>query len=108
MALSIVRKSWCLLYYSCPVDWTIEPKRYVIKNIIPIRLTLSAIAKGFAVDEIAGYLDMKWIEFYLIEVGCEFDLCVNKVGLYGMIKLLSVNITNGDRVKIYRSITAKE
>lgn len=40
---------------------------------------------------------------------CEdVDLSVNKVGLYGFIKPLSEVLSDGDRIEIYRPVTAKE
>ena len=44
----------------------------------------------------------------LLEQCDEVDLAVNKVGLYGVIKLLSEVLSDGDRIEIYRPITAKE
>ena len=44
----------------------------------------------------------------LLEQCDEVDLAVNKVGLYGMIKPLSEVLSDGDRIEIYRPITAKE
>ena len=36
-----------------------------------VHIDLSAIAKGFAVDEIAGYLDRQQLDNYLVEIGGE-------------------------------------
>ena len=58
----------------------IDSQRFVIKKKIPIRLNLSAIAKGFAVDKIAEHLDQKGIDAYLIEVGGELRFKGNKPG----------------------------
>ena len=44
----------------------------------------------------------------LLEQCKDVDLGVNKVGLYGMIKPLSETLTDGDRIEIYRPVTAKE
>lgn len=44
----------------------------------------------------------------LLEQCDDIDLSENKVGLYGMIKPLSETLAEGDRVEIYRPITAKE
>ena len=43
----------------------------------------------------------------LLEQCSEVDLAKNKFGLYGMIKPLSETLTDGDRVEIYRPVTAK-
>lgn len=56
----------------------IKSESGVIKKKMPVRLNLSAIAKGFAVDKIADYLDKKGIESYLIEVGGELRFKGNK------------------------------
>lgn len=41
------------------------------KRDVPINLNLSALAKGFAVDRAANYLDIQGYESYLVEVGGE-------------------------------------
>jgi len=46
----------------------------MIKKRMPIRINLSAIAKGYAVDKIAEHFDDKGIKSYLIEVGGELRL----------------------------------
>lgn len=56
----------------------IDKQRGAIKKIIPIRLNLSAIAKGFSVDKIAEYLDKKGVDDYLVEVGGELRFKGNK------------------------------
>jgi len=58
----------------------IDAKRGAIKKIKPIRLNLSAIAKGFAVDKIAKHLGKSGIDAYLIEVGGELRLKGDKSG----------------------------
>ncbi len=45
--------------------------RYLIKNNSQIMLNLSAIAKGWAVDEIALLLDKKGYSDYMVEIGGE-------------------------------------
>ena len=52
----------------------IDPERHAIKKGIPIRINLSAIAKGYAVDKIAEYFNNQSINSYLIEVGGELRL----------------------------------
>jgi putative ubiquitin-RnfH superfamily antitoxin RatB of RatAB toxin-antitoxin module len=44
----------------------------------------------------------------LLEQCDDVDLGRNKVGLYGVIKPLSEILTEGDRIEIYRPVTAKE
>lgn len=44
----------------------------------------------------------------LLEQCDEVDLGVNKVGLYGVIKPLTETLEDGDRIEIYRPVTAKE
>lgn len=56
----------------------VDIQRGAIKKKIPIRLNLSAIAKGFAVDKIAEHLDKKGFAAYLIEVGGELRFKGNK------------------------------
>lgn len=50
---------------------TVDVKRKAIKKDIPLKINLSAIAKGFAVDKIARHLDSNSINTYLVEVGGE-------------------------------------
>jgi len=45
-----------------------------IKKLAPRQLDLSAVAKGYAVDKIAEYLDLKGVDNYLVEVGGEMRL----------------------------------
>lgn len=56
----------------------IDSQRSAIKKNKPIRLNLSAIAKGFAVDKITEHLDKKGIDSYLVEVGGELRFKGNK------------------------------
>ena len=56
----------------------IDVQRGAIKKKIPIRVNLSAIAKGFAVDKIAEYLNKQGFSAYLIEVGGELRFKGNK------------------------------
>lgn len=44
----------------------------------------------------------------LLEQCDEVDLLINKVGLFGMIKPLTEQLADGDRIEIYRPVTAKE
>ena len=44
----------------------------------------------------------------LLEQCDEIDFSVNKAGLYGLVKPLSETLNDGDRVEIYRPVTAKE
>jgi putative ubiquitin-RnfH superfamily antitoxin RatB of RatAB toxin-antitoxin module len=37
----------------------------------------------------------------------EIDLAVNKVGIHGVIKPLTATLSDGDRIEIYRPVTAK-
>lgn len=48
-----------------------EPKQYV---------DLSAIAKGYAVDEVAGYLDSEGVSAFLVEIGGEVSVQGRKPG----------------------------
>lgn len=43
----------------------------LIKNIPELSIDLSAIAKGFAVDQVAAYLETRTIQHYMIEIGGE-------------------------------------
>jgi len=43
----------------------------------------------------------------LLEKCAEIDLSINKVGIHGLIKPLSEKLNDGDRIEIYRPITAK-
>jgi len=56
----------------------IDHDKGMIKKRMPIRINLSAIAKGYAVDKIAEHFDTKGIKAYLIEVGGELRLKGNK------------------------------
>lgn len=50
----------------------LQQDRPALKKMIPnVYLDLSAIAKGYAVDIVAEYLDSKSIENYLVEIGGE-------------------------------------
>lgn len=44
----------------------------------------------------------------LLEQCDEVDLAENKVGLFGMIKSLTETLSDGDRIEVYRPITAEE
>jgi len=44
----------------------------------------------------------------LLEQCADVDLSKNKVGLYGIIKPLTETLNDGDRIEIYRAVTAKE
>ena len=46
-------------------------RKSILKTVPDIYVDLSAIAKGFAVDKIAAYLDNNKIEHYLVEIGGE-------------------------------------
>lgn len=52
----------------------VDPERRAVKKKIPVKINLSAIAKGFAVDKIAEYFNERSISSYLIEVGGELRL----------------------------------
>jgi len=56
----------------------VDTQRGAIKKKTPVRINLSAIAKGFAVDKIAEHLDKKGYAAYLIEVGGELRFKGNK------------------------------
>lgn len=43
----------------------------------------------------------------ILEQCDDIDLGMNKVGLYGAIKPLAEKLTDGDRIEIYRPVTAK-
>jgi len=43
----------------------------------------------------------------ILDKANDIDLAINKVGVFGMVKPLSEILTDGDRVEIYRPITAK-
>lgn len=43
----------------------------------------------------------------ILEKCKDIDLTLNKVGLYGVIKPLTETLSHGDRIEIYRPITAK-
>ena len=81
----------------------IDKPRKAIKKQIPVRLNLSAIAKGFAVDKIAEYLDEKGIGSYLIEVGGELRLKGYKPG--GMRWTIAVETPSTGQRQPYRLIT---
>ncbi|MBN3859317.1 FAD:protein FMN transferase [Neisseriaceae bacterium PsAf] len=49
----------------------IDGRYYLLKEKPEVYLDLSSIAKGFAVDEVAQYLDQQSIKNYLIEIGGE-------------------------------------
>lgn len=49
----------------------IDHARGMIRKRMPVRIDLSAIAKGYAVDKIAEHFNSKGIKSYLIEVGGE-------------------------------------
>jgi len=44
----------------------------------------------------------------LLEQCDDVDLAKNKVGLFGMIKSLTETLSDGDRIEVYRPITAQE
>jgi thiamine biosynthesis lipoprotein len=44
---------------------------YALKKLAAVYVDLSAIAKGFAVDQVADYLEQVQIENYMVEVGGE-------------------------------------
>ena len=52
----------------------IDHDRGMVIKRMPVRIDLSAIAKGYAVDKIAEHFDNKGIKAYLIEVGGEIRL----------------------------------
>ncbi len=41
------------------------------KDVASLQIDLSAIAKGFAVDKVAEFIDQAGFENYLVEIGCE-------------------------------------
>lgn len=49
----------------------IDAEKRQVRKTAPITLDLSAVAKGYAVDRVADYLDGQGIEHYFIEVGGE-------------------------------------
>ncbi len=48
-----------------------EGAPYALKKLRPVYVDLSAIAKGFAVDQVAEYLETLQIDNYMVEVGGE-------------------------------------
>ena len=52
----------------------VDPKQSRVRKLLPRQIDLSAIAKGYAVDAIAEYLDSEQISAYLVEVGGEMRL----------------------------------
>ncbi len=60
------------LAHSGPDKLEIDPSRGAVRKIDPeLQLDLSAIAKGFAVDAVAGVLARAGIEDFLVEIGGE-------------------------------------
>ena len=49
----------------------IDVDKQQLRKTKPISVNLSAIAKGFGVDKIAGYLETNGVENYLVEIGGE-------------------------------------
>ena len=43
----------------------------------------------------------------ILDKGEDIDLGINKVGIHGLIKPLSEILSDGDRIEIYRPVTAK-
>lgn len=56
----------------------LDNRQHRIRKTSPRRLDLSAIAKGYATDMVAEYLDRKGIKAYLVEIGGEVRLKGNK------------------------------
>lgn len=50
---------------------TLLPDTSEVRKLHPIEIDLSAIAKGYAVDQVAGYLRDQGVENFLVEVGGE-------------------------------------
>lgn len=52
-------------------DVTVDVDQYSLFKINPISLDYSAFAKGYGVDVVAGFLESKGVERYLVEIGGE-------------------------------------
>lgn len=50
---------------------TLDAARRAVKKDVDVYIDLSAIAKGYAVDQVAAYLDAQGVEAYLVEIGGE-------------------------------------
>jgi len=44
----------------------------------------------------------------LVQAVPELDLTVNKVGIFGVVKTLNETVSDGDRIEIYRPVTASK
>lgn len=62
------------------LELSIEDQTYRIRKLRPRRIDLSAVAKGYAVDQIAEYLAAEGISDFLVEVGGEMRLSGHKPG----------------------------
>lgn len=52
----------------------VDKERSAIKKTRPLWLDVSAIAKGYGVDQVAALLDVEGVEHYLVEIGGEMRL----------------------------------
>ena len=75
----------------------------ILKTDNQIQLTLNAIAKGYALDEISNYLDNNNIENYMIEIGGEVKVKGNSVN--GKKWIIGLSGFNNDIDSIVKSIS---
>jgi len=66
------------------IESTMEQGKYLMRKAKPeVSLDFSAIAKGYGVDRVAGYLEDQGVENYMVEIGGEVKtLGLNDKGLF--------------------------
>ena len=62
------------------LELSAEGQTYRVRKLRPRRIDLSAVAKGYAVDQVADYLLAKGFTNFLVEVGGEMRLSGHKPG----------------------------
>ncbi len=76
----------------------ISPSNQEIRKTRDIYLDLSAIAKGYAVDQLAEYLDEAGVENYFLEIGGELKIKGTKPGSQGWVPAIETPLDTASQV----------
>jgi len=76
----------------------ISPSNREIRKTRDVYVDLSAIAKGYAVDKLAEFLDQKGIENYFLEIGGELKIKGSKPGNTGWVPAIESPIDAASQV----------
>jgi len=76
----------------------ISPSSREIRKTRDVYVDLSAIAKGYAVDQLAEFLDQKGVENYFLEIGGELKIKGSKPGNTGWVPAIESPVDTASQV----------